>query len=291
MTVAPQFTLRSLFVLAVTTSMTLTLAGMRAAQKPGKNLVARPAVGVLGLKVSIPFPRPGIDSRNIIQNAIDEVAAAGGGVVHLPKGTYLLNSYRKSTHPWKFYNLLVPSNVTLKGDPGAVLQQGPSGQAPLPERAEYVENDVVAVGTREYQTVTFQSPSFNRGFINIASTNANDTSVTLTNPKLSSRFAVGDFIGVYSRTLGDVINSEVTQVTTIDRATGTLGLSFPLARRFPVAYIANVTPLLTQHVAIDNLTIQGAVPLVVTEVFDFTASNCHFVYAGSARGTAAPSLE
>lgn len=273
-------TYRSLFVIALTASMTLTPDSVRAARKPGKTLTAA-ALGVLGLEVSIPSPRTGSDSTKIIQNAVDQVAAAGGGVVHLPKGTYLLNSYRKSTHPWKFYNLLVPSNVTLKGDPGAVLQQGPSGQAPLPERAAYVENDVVAVGTLAYQKVTFQSPSFNGGFMNAAPTNAKDTFVTLTDPKLSSRFSAGDFIGVYSRTFGDVINSEVTQVISVDRASGKLELSFPLARSFSVAHIANVTPLITRHVALENLTIQGSVPLVVTEVFDFTASNCHFVYAGS----------
>ena len=96
-------TYRSLFVIALTASMTLTPDSVRAARKPGKTLTAA-ALGVLGLEVSIPSPRTGSDSTKIIQNAVDQVAAAGGGVVHLPKGTYPVELLPQEYAPWKFYN-------------------------------------------------------------------------------------------------------------------------------------------------------------------------------------------
>ncbi|MEI9974440.1 MAG: hypothetical protein WDO73_21795 [Ignavibacteriota bacterium] len=140
----------------------------------------------------------------------------GGGVIHLPKGTYLLNSYRPSTHPWKFYNLRVPSNVTLEGEPGTVLLQGPAGRAPLPPRADHVENNVLAIGTPNYQSVTFQNPALNGGFRPANPTRAGTPAVTLTNRADSAAFSAGDLIVVYAATSGDVIESEPTAVTAVD---------------------------------------------------------------------------
>jgi hypothetical protein len=147
-----------------------------------------------------------------IQNAIDAVASSGGGAVRLPAGTYLLDSYLPSTHPWKFYNLRLPSNVSLTGDPGTIFHQGPNGRAPVPPNASYVENDVAAVGTENYQAVTFQSPAMNGGFSSLLPTRAGGSVVTLTNPDLSSRFAAGDFVAIYATSTGDVIPGEVSKV-------------------------------------------------------------------------------
>lgn len=238
----------------------------------------------MGITMSMADPTGVADSRPAIQSAIDTVSEGGGGVVRFPSGTYLLNSYRPSTHPWKFYNLLIPSNVSLDADPGTVILQGPGGRAPLPPGAKYVENDVVAIGTERYQTVTFQSAELNGGYSALKATNANDAAVALSNPGLSSKFAAGDFVAIYAGTTGDVIQTEISQLTSVDASTGELGLSFPLARAFSTPYIANVTGLMTTHVGLSNLTIQGAVPLAVTEVFDFRASGCRFVYDGAAGG-------
>jgi hypothetical protein len=233
--------------------------------------------------VSSADPTGATDATQAIQGAIDAVASFGGGVVRLPAGTYLLDSYQPSTHPWKFYNLRLPSNVSLTADPGTILSQGPHGRAPVPSGASYVENDVVAVGTKNYQSVTFQSPAMNGGFSNLLATRASDSVVTLTNPELSSNFAAGDFVGIFSAATGDVIAAEVSNVTSVNADTGEITLDAPLARGFSAPLIANVSTLITQNVGLENLTIQGAVPLVVMETSNFHASRCRFVYDGSVR--------
>jgi Pectate lyase superfamily protein len=235
--------------------------------------------------VSTADPTGVTDARAAIQNAIDSVASSGGGVVRLSTGTYLLDSYRPSTHPWKFYNLRLPSKVLLTGDPGTVLRQGPHGRASVLSGADYVENDVIAVGTVNYQAVTFQSSAMNGGFSDLLPTGANDSTVTLANPDLISKFAPGDFVGIYSAKTGDVIESEISRVTSVDTDTGEITLFAPLARGCSSPLIANVSKLITQGVGLENLTIQGAVPLVVMETFDFHASDCHFVYDPSIRGS------
>jgi hypothetical protein len=235
--------------------------------------------------VSTADPTGVSDARAAIQDAIDAVASSGGGLVRLPAGTYLLDSYRPSTHPWKFYNLLLPSNVSLIADPGTILLQGPHGRAPVLSNASYVENDVVAVGTVNYQTVTFQSPAMNGGFSGLLPTTAGDSMITLANPDLGWKVASGDFVGIYSSATGDVIESEITRVVSVNADTGQITLDTPLARGFSNPLIANVSNLITQNVGLENLTIQGAVPLVVMETYNFHASGCRFVYDGSIRGS------
>ena len=68
------------------------------------------------------------DDRAAIQSALDAAAAARGGTVTLPGSTCLLNSFTPSSHPWAFYNLQVPSGVTLQGVTGSKLLQGPGGR-------------------------------------------------------------------------------------------------------------------------------------------------------------------
>ena len=87
------------------------------------------------------------DDRPALQAAIDALTAKRGGVLRIPKGTYLLNSYRPGAHPWGFHNLLVGSRIHLEGEPGATLLQGEKGRAPLPPGATMVMNSVLVVGT------------------------------------------------------------------------------------------------------------------------------------------------
>jgi hypothetical protein len=221
------------------------------------------------------------DSRAAIQSAIDTVAAAGGGIVTFPAGTFLLNSYRKSTHPWAFYNLLIPSNITLAGSPGTLLLQGSGGRAPLPRGAQVVSNVVLAVGTPNFERITFQRPAFNGGFHPLNPTHANDRTVTLPTPAETAQFRVGDYVAIYEKTTGDVLPTELSQLISVDQRTGDLGLAFPLARGFLTASIAEVTQLATSHVSLKNLVIQGTSPLTITETFDFSASNCRFIYDGT----------
>jgi Pectate lyase superfamily protein len=224
------------------------------------------------------------DSRAAIQRAIDAASAAGGGIVTFPSGTYLLDSYQKGSHPWVFYNLLVPSNVTLAGSPETLLLQGSGGRAPLPTGARRVTNVVVAIGTRFFATVRFQNSSYNGGFQPLNPTQVNDSTVTLAASSGTAQFRAGDYVAIYEKTVGDVLPSELSQLTSVNQSTGELGLAFPLARGFQTPSIAKVTQLATSHVSLRNLTIQGTVPMTIMETFDFTASNCHFIYDGTLGG-------
>ena len=85
------------------------------------------------------------DDTPAIQRAVNAAASAdGGGTVYFPARTYLLDSYSPSGHPWMFRNLLIGSNVTLAGQRGAKLLQGPGGRHALIPGATEVRNTVLA---------------------------------------------------------------------------------------------------------------------------------------------------
>ena len=224
------------------------------------------------------------DDTAAVQKAINAAEAAGGGVVEFPKGTCLLNSHYPSSHPWFFYNLLVSSNVRLKGAAASKLLQGPGGRHPLVPGATQVRNTVLAFG-RDYTVTRFQKAAYNGGFYALKATAANHCSVTLSDRSDSLHFKVGDFVAIYKTTTGDVVPTETSQVTSLDSTTGVLGLKYPLARSFPTPSIANVTSLVTTDVAVQNLTVEGAEPLAVTETFGFKAQNCQFIIDTSIGGS------
>jgi hypothetical protein len=217
------------------------------------------------------------DDRAAIQAAINQLESKGGGVLTVPAGTYLLNSYAPSAHPWYFYNLLVGSNVLIQGTPGASFLQGAGGRAPLQNGASEVRNTVLAFGTTNYTVVTFQNSFYNGGFLALQPTSAGSNTVTLASPSQSAGFGVGSYVAIYSTTTGDVIPSETSQVTAVDYSSGTLTLNWPLARPFSTAYIANVSSLATYNVGVRNVIVQGSEPLAITETFNFTAENCSFI--------------
>jgi hypothetical protein len=118
-------------------------------QDPGstENVFDVSAFGAVGDSIA--------DDTPAIQHAIDAAArASGGGTVYFPADTYLLNSSYPSRHPWMFYNLIIGSHVTLSGQNGAKLLQGPGGRHPLPDRALEVRNTVLAFGL-DYTTIRF----------------------------------------------------------------------------------------------------------------------------------------
>src|SRR5215472_12911993 len=93
------------------------------------------------------------DSAATLQEAIDALAAQGGGPLVIPKGTYAMSTRRPTTHPCKFTNIRVPSNVTLEGEPDTQLLQTTSGRASVPG-CSFVENSVVGVGLASgFQTI------------------------------------------------------------------------------------------------------------------------------------------
>jgi len=217
------------------------------------------------------------DDTPAIQAAINALESHGGGVLTVPAGTYLLNSYSPSPHPWFFHNLIVGSNVFIQGSPGATFLQGPGGRAPLQQGATYVRNSVLVFGTANYVITTFQNTAYNGGFYNLQPTSAGSTTVTFATPSQASGFSIGSYVAIYSATSGDLIPSETSQVTAVDYSTGTLTLNWPLARSFSQAYIANVTQLATSNVGVSNVVVQGSEPLAITETFNFTAQNCSFI--------------
>jgi hypothetical protein len=224
------------------------------------------------------------DDTVAIQSAINAATkSAAGGTIVFPKGTYLLNSAYPIRHPWAFHNLLVESNVTLLGETGAKLLQGPKGRRPLPEGAEGVRNSVLAFGA-DHETIRFQNPAFNGGFLSLQATRASSTKVALKTPSESSKFLPGDYVAIYETTSGDVIPTETGQITSVNTSTGELGLKEPLSRSFQTPSIANVTKLATTNIGIKNLIVEGSEPLTVTEAFGFTAEDCRFINDTSIAG-------
>jgi hypothetical protein len=216
------------------------------------------------------------DDTPAIQRAIQAATAAGEGTVHFPARTYLLNSHYPSRHPWMFYNLIVGSNVTLSGQRGAKLLQGPGGRHRLPPRATEVRNTMLAFGL-DYTTIRFQNTSYNGGFRPLKPTRAGDTAVSLETAQDASGFADGDYVAIYAVTSGDVLPTETSRITAVDALRGVLGLKYPLARSFSNPTIAKVTSLTTTNIGVKDLIVQGTEPLAVTEAFAFTAEGCEFV--------------
>jgi hypothetical protein len=213
------------------------------------------------------------DDTSAIQAALNAAAAAGGGTVTLPSSTCLLNSFAPSSHPWAFYNLHVPSGVTLQGVTGSMLLQGPGGRQRIGNvsGALWIWNTVVAVGNN-YSVIEFQN-SGNGGFYSLQAMTVGSPSVRLTTAAQATNFAVGDYIAIYEYTSGDVLPAQMSQVTAVNAATGDLTLADSVIRPFAAPSIAKVTSLAAHDIAINNVIVQGAVPLAVTETFNFSASN------------------
>lgn len=217
------------------------------------------------------------DDIPAIQSAINAAAKnEGGGTVVFPRGTYLLNSAYPSSHPWAFHNLIIESNVTLLGEKGAKLLQGPQGRQPLPEGAEGVRNTMLAFGA-DHEVIRFQNRDYNGGFFELRPTEATTSKITLKTASEASQFRTGDYVAIYESTKGDVIPTETGRITAVDATTGTLSLKEPLTRSFKTPSIANVTKIATTNVSVKNLIIEGSEPLTVTETFGFTAEDCRFI--------------
>jgi hypothetical protein len=218
------------------------------------------------------------DDTSAIQEALDAAAAAGGGTVTLPKSTCLLNSFHPSSHPWKFYNLHVPSGVTLHGVTGSKLLQGPGGRQDINNvpGATWIENTVVAVGN-DYANAQFQNSGSNGGFYSLQAMIVGSPSVTLSTAAEAANFSAGDYVAIYEYTSGDVLPAQMSQVTNVNAASGDLTLADSVIRPFVTPSIAKVTSLAAHNIAITNVIIQGAVPLQVTETFLFSASNDQFL--------------
>lgn len=223
------------------------------------------------------------DDTRAIQAAINALEATGGGTLAVPAGTYLLNSYSPSPHPWFFYNLRVGSNIMIQASTGAKFLQGAKGRAPLPAGASNVATSVLVFGSANYVINTFQDTGYNGGFYKLKATKAKGTTVTMATSSQASHFKVGDYVAIYSSTTGDVIPSETSQVTSV--SAGLLGLAHPLARAFSTPVIAKVTALATVNMGVSDLIVQGTEPLNINEGFNFTATGNTFISDTSVGGS------
>src|SRR5215471_2225 len=204
------------------------------------------------------------DDAPAIRRAIGELKQRGGGVLHLPAGTYLLDSYEPTSHPWFYYNLLISSHTHIQGEPGARLLQGPHGRAPGPAGAEQVRNTVLAIG-EDYTSTPFQDPSKNGGFFGLQPTVAGGMTVTLARLEDSARFAPGGYVAIYAATTGDVIPTETGRLAAVEGVK--LTLVEPLARGFDSPSIANVSHLATVDVSLRGIVIEGTEPFAASDTF------------------------
>src|SRR5215471_10569938 len=217
------------------------------------------------------------DDTAAIQSALNAAAAAGGGTVILPGSTCLLNSFTPSSYAAAFYNLHIPSGVTLQGVIGSKLLQGPGGRQSISNvpGATWIGNTVVAVGDN-YAVVTFQNMG-KGGFYTLRAMIVGSPSVTLATAAQAANVAASDYVAIYEYTTGDVLPAQMSQVTGVDVASGQLTLADPVIRPFAAPSIAKVTRLAAHDIAINDVIVQGAMPLAITETFNLSASNDQFL--------------
>jgi hypothetical protein len=96
---------------------------------------------------------------------------------------------------------------------------------------------------------------------------------------------------MYEYTNDDGLPAQMSQVTGVNVASGQLTLADPVIRAFATPSLANVTSFATHDVAINNVIVQGATPLAVTEAFNFSASNNQFLSDTSIGGGNLAQLE
>ena len=68
------------------------------------------------------------DDTAAIQRAIDAVSAAGGGIVDIPAGNYMINTLHQTGHSYEKAGLVLKSNIIVRMANGAVLRAIPNGE-------------------------------------------------------------------------------------------------------------------------------------------------------------------
>jgi hypothetical protein len=190
--------------------------------------------------------------------------------------TCLLNSFTPTVNPAAYYNLHVPSGVTLQGVIGSKLLQGPGGRQSISNVPGVTSiSNVLTVGNN-YTNIRFEGGD-NGGFFSLRAMTVGSPSVTLATAAQAANFAAGDYVAIYQYTTGDVLPAQMSQVTGVDVASGQLTLADPVIRPFAAPSIAKVTSLAAHDIAINDVIVQGAMPLAITETFNFSATNDQFL--------------
>lgn len=155
-----------------------------------------------------------------IQSALNFAAAAGGGIVSLPAGTYPINAFLSIT----------ASNVKLVGSG--------SGATVLQMDASFVDANAAAISVYNPVFGTSQPLSFD--------TALGDSFVTLATAGNASQFNSGDWVLVRSLKVADTESptnkfcGEMQQVQTADATTGVLTFYGSIADTYTVAQSASV---------------------------------------------------
>ena len=68
------------------------------------------------------------DDTAAIQRAIDAVSAAGGGIVDIPAGNYMINTLHQTGYSYERAGLVLKSNIIVRMANGAVLRAIPNGE-------------------------------------------------------------------------------------------------------------------------------------------------------------------
>ena len=68
------------------------------------------------------------DDTAAIQRAIDAVSAAGGGIVDIPAGNYMINTLHQTGYSYERAGLVLKSNIIVRMADGAVLRAIPNGE-------------------------------------------------------------------------------------------------------------------------------------------------------------------
>ena len=68
------------------------------------------------------------DDTAAIQRAIDAVSAAGGGIVDIPAGNYMINTLHQKGYSYERAGLVLKSNIIVRMANGAVLRAIPNGE-------------------------------------------------------------------------------------------------------------------------------------------------------------------
>ncbi len=191
-----------------------------------------------------------VDDAAAIQQALDDCGAAGGGVVLAPAGTYRVT-----------VGLALPSGVVLRGDgpdqtriegdqtaEKAILQAGSWDEDPSPETAitgglERGSNQLVVASTAEFVVGDF-----------IVVDQLNDDDLVRASGQDVDPSESGCTWG--SRDDGTRLLGQMAEITSIDAASGTVGIDPPLAMPLSAALapeIQRVRRQITRDVGIEDL--------------------------------------
>lgn len=213
------------------------------------------------------------DDVAAIQATIDAAAAAGGGTVFFPEGTYKLTA--STTAGGQTWHLsIVKDNVWLDCAPGARLV------STVNAAALFITGQGKPAGVATYYSYDMLAATYKQ--LNSAAAGA--MSVTTTTAGDAATFAAGDF--VYIRT-GQLLaarttepDAEINQVVSVNAGTGVVKLRWPLAKPYAQEYFVSGTTGLTSTSVTANLAVFGIAKVSDRVISNIKVRNIDFDLSG-----------